>query len=511
VKIARRATVILTLAIGVLAGMVWAAQEWPRELPPQALPARPVDFPPYQVRTLPNGLRVLVVLHHEQPSVSFRLLIGAGAVQEPADRPGVASFVAALLDQGTTTRSAGEIATLIDSAGAILGVGSGNELTFVNGAVIKDRTDQALGVVADLVQRPAFAPEEIDLHRRQTLSSLQVGYDDPDYIAGVVFDRLVFGAHPYGRPNDGTPESIARVTREDLIAFHRAWFAPNNALLAIVGDLTADEAFAAAERAFGTWARREPPSIKVANPPPPARRVIVIDRPGSAQTEIRAGQLAIPRTHPEYLPFDLAIRILGGEGANRLFGVLRSERGLTYGAGAELHTFKSAGAVVAETDTRSATTGESLRLMLEEFVRLQSQPVHAIELEGAQNFIAGNFPLSIETPGAIAEQVLSRLFYGQDLSDIETYLGRVAAVTPADIQRVARQLLSPQQLSIVLVGDASAFADQLRAAGITEFERIPLSQLDVNSPTLRRGAAPVGRAAGGDPVPRQIPNARPGS
>jgi zinc protease len=149
--------------------------------------------------------------------------------------------------------------------------------------------------------------------------------------------------------------------------------------------------------------------------------------------------------------------------------------------------------------------------MLEEFVRLQSQPVHAIELEGAQNFIAGNFPLSIETPGAIAEQVLSRLFYGQDLSDIETYLGRVAAVTPADIQRVARQLLSPQQLSIVLVGDASAFADQLRAAGITEFERIPLSQLDVNSPTLRRGAAPVGRAAGGDPVPRQIPNARPGS
>jgi zinc protease len=491
----RRTIAAVALGLGTLAALVWAEQQpWPIERPPQALPARPVDFPPYEVRTLPNGLRVLVVLHHEQPSVSFRLLVGAGAVQEPADRPGVASFVAALLDQGTTTRSAGEIATLIDSAGAILGVGSGNELTFVNGAVIKDRTDQALGVAADLVQRPAFAPAEIDLHRRQTMSSLQVGYDDPDYIAGVVLDRLVFGAHPYGRPNDGTPESISRITREDLVAFHQAWFVPNNALLAIVGDLTAAEAFAAAERAFGGWARRETPPVTVAPPPAPERRVVVIDRPGSAQTEIRVGQIAIPRTHPDYLALDLAIRILGGEGANRLFGVLRSERGLTYGAGADLHTFKASGAIVADTDTRTETTGESLRLMVEEFARLQNEPVHTIELEGAQNFIAGNFPLSIETPGAIAEQVLSRLFYGQDLSEIETYLSRVAAVRPADIQRVARQILRPNALTMVLVGDAARFVDQLKAFGITDFDRIPLAELDVNSPTLRRGAAPSGRA-----------------
>jgi zinc protease len=180
---------------------------------------------------------------------------------------------------------------------------------------------------------------------------------------------------------------------------------------------------------------------------------------------------------------------------------------LTYGAGAELHTFKTAGAVVAETDTRPATTGESLRLMLEEFGRLQRERVHAIELEGAQNFIAGNFPLSIETPGAIAEQVLSRLFYGQDLSEIESYLGRVAAVTPADIQRVAQQILAPDRLSIVLVGDASAFVDQLKAVGFPQFERIPLSQLDVNSPTLRRGIVPTGRAVTGPPP---APPARPG-
>jgi zinc protease len=482
----RRSRVWLLVFIWICSATPFAGQSWPSSRPPGPLRAKPVDFPPYQLKTLSNGLQVLVVLHHEQPSVSFRLLIRAGAVQEPADKPGVASFMAGLLNQGTTTKSATEIADLIDSAGGIIGVGSGNELTFVNGAVIKDQTALALSIAADMVQRPAFAPEEIERQRSQIVSALKVNYDDPDYLANLVVDRLIFGAHPYGRPNEGTPQSIARLTRDDLAAFHRAWFVPNNALLAIVGDLTADEAIAAAEKAFGSWPRREVPAVTTAQPPPPTRRVVVIDRPGSAQTEIRVGHLAVPRTHPEFVPLDLTIRILGGEGANRLFGVLRSERGLTYGAAAELHTYKGGGDIVAETDTRSNATGQTLRLMVDEFSRLQREPVGVGELGGAQDFLAGNFPLTIESPAAIAQQVLAHLFYGLDLSEIETYLDRVQRVQPEDIQRTARQFLKPEALAIVLVGDASVFADQLKAVGFPEFERIPLGQLDLNSPTLRR-------------------------
>lgn len=470
---------------GALAVHAAAAQVWPSEGPPAPLAARRVKFPSYRIKTLANGLQVLFVPYHEQPSVSYRLLVRAGAVQEPGDKPGVASFVASMLNQGTTSRSAKEIANTIDSAGGFLSVGSGNELTFVNGAVIKDQTDAALALVADVAQHPAFAEDEIELQRRQALSALQVGYDDPEYLAGAVFDRIVFGLHPYGRPNEGTPDSVARLKRADLTAFHQRWFAPNNALLALVGDLTEDEAFAAAEKAFGTWARREVRDFKLNDLPPAARRVVIVDRPGSAQTEIRVGHIAIPRTHPDYIPFDMAIRILGGEGANRLFGVLRTDRGLTYGASADLHTFKVSGEVVAETDTRSSATGETLRLMVDEFVRLQKDPVHPAELRGAQDFIAGNFPLSIESSSAIAEQVLSRLFYGQSLDEIETYLDRVGKVTPDDIQRVSRQWLKPGQLSIVLVGDAAAFVDQLRRAGFTEYERIPIGQLDLDSPLLR--------------------------
>lgn len=461
-------------------------QSWPTEGPPPPLTARPVDFPSYELKTLPNGMQVLVVPAHEQPSVSVRMIVRAGAMQEPADKPGVASFVATLLNQGTTTKSAGDIATMIDSAGGLLGVGAGNELTYVQSAIIKDQTDLALGLMSDIVRNPAFAPDEIALQKKQALSALQVGYDDPEYLASAAFNRVVFGSHPYGRPGQGTPESIERITQADLVAFHRAWFVPNNALMAIVGDLTTAEAFAAVERAFGDWTRRDVPTIQTTEPPPPARRIVIIDRPGSAQTEIRAGHLSIPRTHPDYIPFDLAIRILGGEGANRLFGVLRSDRGLTYGASAKLNTFRASGIVMAETDTRSSATGESLRLMVDEFTRLQRESVHPAELRGAQDFMAGNFPLTIETSSAIAEQVLVRLFYGQDPSDIETYLDRVSRVEPADIQRVARQLLRPDALSIVLVGDAATFVNQLKEAGFSDFERIPVSQLDLDAPSLRR-------------------------
>lgn len=498
-RVLERSGAVILLALLWLPALC-GAQDWPRESPPPPLAMKQVDFPPYEIRTMANGLRVLVVSHHEEPSVSFRLLVRAGAVQEPPDKPGVASFVAALLNQGTTTKSSAEIATIIDSAGGLIGVGSGNELAYVNGAVVKDRTDVALSLIADIAQRPAFAPSEIALQQRQAISSLQVAYDDPNYIAGLVFDKLVFGSHPYGRPTQGTPASIAQLTRDDLVQFHRTWFVPNNALLAIVGDLTADEAFAAAEKAFGGWARGEVPAVTTPDPPAPARRIVVVDRPGSAQTEIRVGHRAIQRTHPDYVTFDMAIRILGGEGANRLFGVLRSDRALTYGAAAELHTFRTSGQVIAETDTRTAGTSESLRLMVDEFWRLQRETVGSAELKGAQDFIAGNFPLSIETPSAIAEQVLARLFYGLDPSEIETYVDRVSRTTPGDIQRVSRVLLRPDALTIVLVGDASAFANDLRSMGFGEVERIPLAELDISSPTLRRSAPAAGERPAAPPA-----------
>ena len=490
----------LTLAAFVVAALLPAeapgqVKNWPSERPPAPLPARSVKFPPYSVRTLPNGLQVIAVSHHEQPAVSVRLIVRAGGAQDPPGKMGVASFAASLLDQGTTTKDAEAIASAIDSIGGAIGTGAGSDLTFVNAIVMKDSLSVGLDMVSDLVRHPAFAPQEIERQRQQILSGLKVSYDDPDYIAGVVFDRLVYGAHPYGRPDAGTPESIASIRRDDLVAFHRAWFGANNAILAIVGDVSADEAFAGAERAFGSWERAPNTAPPPQDPPPATRRVVVIDRPGAVQTEIRVGNVALPRKHPDYLALDLAIKILGGEGGNRLQRVLRSERGLTYGASADTNALKDAGDIVADTDTRSETTGEALRLTVDEFWRLQRERVSDRELNDAQAYLTGSFPLTIETPSAIALQVLNNVFYGLDLNELQTFRERVNAVTPDDIQRVARLYLHPDKLSIVLVGDASVFAKQLPGAGFPEFERIALSDLDLASADLRRSSSPA--AVGG--------------
>lgn len=464
------------------------ALRWPTERPPRPLAARRVTFPPYEIRTLPNGLQVVLVSQNEQPIVSARMLIRAGAAQDPRGKEGLAMLTAALLDQGTTSRTSAQIAEEIDFMGGLLGTGAGTDLSFVNTVSMSDGLGPALDLMGDVVRRPAFTEVEIARQRQQALSSLAVAAEDPDTVASQVIDRLVFGFHPYGMPSGGTAASLASLTRDDFVAYHKAWFVPNNALIAIVGDVAPDVAFREVQRVFGDWGKGEVPAFAPMEPPPPVRRVVVVDKPGSVQTEIRAGHLAFERRHPDHLVMDQVVKILGGEGGNRLQQVLRTQKALTYGASADLDAYKLAGAVIAETDTRTEATAEAVRTVVDEFFRLQRERVYEGELEGAQDFLAGSFPLSIESPDAIATRVLNQLFYGLPLDDLPAYPERVRSVTPDDVQRVAKAWLKPAQLSLVLVGDASRFLPELAGAGFTNVERIPIDQLDLTSADLRRGS-----------------------
>ena len=284
-----------------------------------------------------------------------------------------------------------------------------------------------------------------------------------------------------------------------MVAFHRRYFAPNNAILAVVGDVTAEEAFATAKKVFGDWEKKDLSAEKFIQPPDPTRRVIVVNKPDSVQTEVRVGHLGIPRNHPDYMAVNLAIRILGGEGSNRLHQVLRTERGLTYGAQANMDTLKDTGDFEAETNTRSEATGEVLKLIVDEFWRIQRERVSERELADAKAYLTGSFPLTIETPESIAMQVVNVLFYGLPLEHLQNFRDRVNAVTVDDIQRVARALLRPDRLSIVLVGNASAFASQLRGVGFDTFETVDLGDLDLMAANFKRAktrAQAEGQAGG---------------
>jgi zinc protease len=489
------------LGVALLGGQTAAAQTrtWPSEGPPRPLPARDVKFPPYEVQTLSNGLQVVVVLHHEQPAVSTRLLIRTGSASDPKGKLGLAHLSASVIDQGTKTKSAAEIADAIDFIGGAMGAGAGSDLSYINMVVMKDSFEVGMRMLSDVARNPAFAQAEIDRQKQQALSGLQVSYQDPGFVANAVFDRLVYGFHPYGLPQSGTPESLSGITRDDLVAFHKRYFAPNNAILAIVGDVTAEEAFATAKKAFGDWESRDVVAEKYIEPPDATRRVIVVNKSDAVQTEVRVGHIGVQRKHPDYMALNLATRILGGEGSNRLHQVLRTDRGLTYGAQADMDTLKESGDFEAETNTRSEATGEVVRLIIDEFWKMQRERVSERELENAKAYMTGSFPLTIETPDAIAMQVLNVVFYGLPLEQLQNFRDRVNAVTVDDIQRVARAYFKPDRLSIVLVGNAAAFAPQLKAVGLPQFETVDLDSLDLTAADFQRAkrAADLGADGAG--------------
>jgi zinc protease len=485
-----RPAVLAVLATAFLAlaalGAAQSPPKWPSISAPRPLAAHEVKFPPYEIRTLPNGLQVVVVMHHEQPAVSLRLIVRAGGAHDPAGKPGVAALLTSVLDQGTTTKTAQDVADTIDSAGGQLDTGIGRDLSWAHVVVMKDSLPLGMNLLADVVRRPAFAEEEVARQRKQTLSALQVSHQDPEYLANVVFERLVYGFNPYGLPGNGTAESVQRITRDDLMAFHRTHFAPNNCLLAVVGDVTVDEAIEVVTRAFGDWERHDVPAFTPTDPPEATRRVVVVDKPDSVQTEIRVGHLGIARKTTDYMPVDLAIKILGGEGANRLHRVLRTERGLTYGVSADTQTLKRSGMFVAKTNTRSDATAEVLRLIVDEYSRLRRERVNDDELSDAKAYLAGHFPLTIETPDEIATQVLNALFYELPLDELQTYRQRVNAVSVDDVARAAWKYVRPDRLAVVLVGNASAFADQLRGVGFGKYELVRLSELDLSTADFKR-------------------------
>ena len=483
----RRTVFASMLAAGLVAVGSAQVPNWPSENPPRPLPSKAVNnFPPYEVRTLPNGMQVIVVMHHEQPEVSMRLLVRAGAAYDAPGKGGLATLAAALLNQGTTTRSAGEIADTIDSIGGTLDTYAGRDVTQASVLVMKDSFGIGMDLLADVVRRPVFAAEEIDRQREQALSSLHVGLQDPDFIATAVLNRLIYGFHPYGFPDSGMPDTIARITRDDLREFHSRYFAPNNCILAIVGDVETAEAAAAAERVFGDWARKPVQVPTMQEAPKPTRRIVVIDKSDSVQTAIRIGHLGVPRKTPDYMSLDQTIRILGGEGSNRLYRVLRSERSLTYSASADMNAMLLAGDFRAETDTRSETTAEAARVIVDEFMRLPRDGTSEAELAGAQAYMTGSFPLTIETPNAIARQVVNVVFYDLSLDELRTYRQRANSVTPGDVLRVARGYLEPDRLSIVMVGNAAAFKDQLQKAGFGKYELISLDELDLTAADLKK-------------------------
>ncbi len=464
-----------------------------KQAPPPPQPPRPFRFPEFVSRTLPNGLQVIVIEHREQPLISLRLLVRAGAEQDPPDRPGLAALTAALLNQGTKTRRALEIAETIESVGGQVSTGASWHHSFAAISVLKPAVDVAFEILSDIVRNPIFAEEEIERQRQQFLSAVRVQMNDPSYLASAALERAVFGEHPYGHPSEGTLESLPRITRQDLIAFHQALYHPHNAFLAIAGDISAAEAFAKAEKYFGDWPKGEIKAVSLVPPAPTrGRRLILIDKPDAVQTEIRLGKVGIARRDPDYFPLQVLSAILASGSGSRLWDILRRERGLTYGVRSSAEARQQPGSLTVATFTRTEKTVETLELILKELERLGREKVTEQELHKAKQFLAGIFQLRLETPDSLATLVLDALNYGFDYAYLNTYRDRILEVTAEQVQEVARKYYRTDDLILVLVGNAGAFEKEI--ARIAPVERIAYTDVDFTRPDLKREKPAVAAA-----------------
>jgi zinc protease len=453
--------------------------------PPEPPQLGRVDFPSYEKKVLPNGLTVYALEYHEQPTVAVRLMITAGAERDPANLPGVASFTADLLNKGTKTRSATKIAETIDQVGGSLEASASLESTNVMTRTLTDSVNVGFELMNDIVMNPAFAADELARAQQQSESNLVANMQDPDFLADTVYERVIYGNHPYGHLQGGTLGSIPRIRREDLIKFHDTFYAPNISALAIVGDLPTSESFKLAEQWFGNWPRKDVTTRTDSEIPKfNGRRIVVIDKPDSVQTEIRVGHTTVSRKDPDYFNVLVASYVLGGSGSGRIYQALRVERGLTYGAYSAVDPHRGPSDFYSTTDTRTPKTGEAVSLLLEQIQKFRAAEVPPQELKNAKSYIIGSFPLSIEVPADLANRLTTVFLY--DLGDnyLKTFRDRLADVSGGDVLRVAKDKISADNAGIVLVGKAEEFKSQIEALGKTEI--IPIDKLDLDSATLRK-------------------------
>jgi zinc protease len=483
-----RTAAALALALGLaVAGATAQTQAGtPKQTPPPPQPAKDIRFPAFEQKTLGSGLRVVVVEQHETPAVSVQLMVHAGKAYGSPAKAGIAAATADLLREGTQTRSAQQIAETIDSVGGTLFTGATADTAVAVTTVTSDQIDLALELLADMVLRPTFPAEEIERWRRQTLGSLQVQQESAPYLANAAFERVVFGDHPYGLPETGTPESVQGITRDDLIAFHRERWAPNGAILAVVGDIQPADAFSKVERAFGSWAKGKDPGVpKLQTVTPEKPRVLVIDKPDAVQTEIRAGHVGRAYTDPDFFNSQVYNSVLGMGGSARLFQEIRRKRGLSYGAGSTFFRAYEPGFFRASTFTKTETTADALGVLLDVVRGMAESPVPAEELESRTTFLTGAFPFEIETPQGIAGKVLEAMKYGLGREYLESYRDRLAAVTAPQVQDFARRRIRLEHGWIVLVGNASAFREALEKK-VGPVEVIPYKEVDLLRADLRK-------------------------
>jgi len=434
-----------------------------------------VTLPKATETTLSNGLTVLIIEDRRLPLVSLQLNISAaGPLFEPAEMPGLAGLTAAMLREGTKTKTSVQIAEEIAQFGATLNASSGfgSSATVVSASGLSDNFDQWFGLANDLLMNPTFPADELNRLKARMKVQLTQQRASPNFLLSERFNRAVYGNHP-GAVISTNAAALDLMTPETLRKWHSDRYSPQNSVLGITGDVKGSELVPKLEKWLAGWKRTDlkevlPPNAKALE----AKKVYLVDRPGSVQTSLMIGNISVDRRDPDYIPLTVLNHVLGGGAAARLFVNLREEKGYTYGAYSSFTALKYPGPWRAYGDVRTEVTDGAMTEFVNEIQRLGTQTVPVNELDDAKRSLVASFALGLESPDTALNYAIIRRIYGFPVDYWDTYATRIMAVTAADIQRMARKYLVPESLQIVAVGDATKIKTILEKYGPVEVYRV---------------------------------------
>ena len=437
-----------------------------------------ITLPPYEEHTLDNGLRVFIMETREVPLVTLRLLLPVGSAHDIPGREGIANLTARMLLKGAAGRTAEEIAEYVEGMGGSLEAEASRDFSLMTGDFMSRDLGKALDIMGDVILKPDFPEGEHERAKSIVQAEIKGDSESPYYFTSTRFVETLTGDHPYAHPIEGNERSIGAITRNDLALFHRDYYSPQGAVLAVVGDVKAKDALKIIKKEFGEWkgAQVDRTLPKLEEKRFPGRRVIIIDKPDATQSQIRIGNIAAGRNTPHYFQLNVANNILGGGFTSRLMKEIRVVRGLSYGARSIIRQYEAGGLFYVVTYTKNESLREAIDVALDELGKIRDITVEDEEMESNERYISGLFPFRLETNGHLAYWLTDLAFYNLDKEFVENYRERIDDVESGGVQEVAQKYFHVDDCMIMLLTNYEGVKDQLE--GLGQIEVIPFDEIE---------------------------------
>jgi zinc protease len=457
-------------AAGTGAESVNVDEAWRNEIPKPG-PAKALQVPVPETAQLANGLTLILSTRRGLPMVAANLVVKSGSDTNPPDAPGLANFTVSLLDQGTATRTAVQIANQVAQLGATVNANSSMDASFVNARSLKKNFAAILEIAADIALHPSFPAEEIERQRSSRVAQLVQQRENANALAVRISNLALYGErHPYGYTELGTEASVRALTRDAMLNFWKQNFVPNNAALVVAGDITMAELRPLVEKVFGGWQRGMPAMPSLAAPASTQARILIVDRPGAPQTQLRVAAVGAPRSVPEFQPIQVMNTALGGLFSSRINMNLREEHGYTYGAGSGFDFRRGAGPFAIAAGVRTDVTAPAVTEILKEVRGMTASPMKIEELARAKDARTQSLPAGFQTSQAAAASIAQLFVYDLGLDYYSHVAERVNAVTADQSLAAAQKYLVPERMVIVAVGDRAKIEPELRKLNIAPVE-----------------------------------------